>query len=129
MSILITRPSPAGEALVSRLRALGQVAWSFPLIEFVAGRELPTLADRLATLTENDLVLPFHSTPSPLLTPSSSGMAETGLRRRAISRLAAPRRSPFIPLAGSIFVIHWIGKSAKPCYNYLNYKILRANAR
>lgn len=41
MSILITRPSPA-EALVSRLRALGQVAWSFPLIEFVAGRELPT---------------------------------------------------------------------------------------
>lgn len=29
MSILITRPSPAGEALVSRLRALGQVAWSF----------------------------------------------------------------------------------------------------
>lgn len=73
MSILITRPSPAGEALVSRLRALGQVAWSFPLIEFVAGRELPTLADRLATLTENDLVLPFHSTPSPLLTPSSSG--------------------------------------------------------
>ncbi|HAU6531213.1 TPA: uroporphyrinogen-III synthase, partial [Salmonella enterica] len=27
MSILITRPSPAGEALVSRLRALGQVAW------------------------------------------------------------------------------------------------------
>lgn len=56
MSILITRPSPAGEALVSRLRALGQVAWSFPLIEFVAGRELPTLADRLATLTENDLV-------------------------------------------------------------------------
>ncbi|EAN1150969.1 uroporphyrinogen-III synthase, partial [Salmonella enterica] len=56
MSILITRPSPAGEALVSRLRALGQVAWSFPLIEFVAGRELPTLADRLATLTKNDLV-------------------------------------------------------------------------
>lgn len=34
MSILVTRPSPAGEQLVSRLRALGQVAWSFPLIEF-----------------------------------------------------------------------------------------------
>ncbi len=29
MSILITRPSPAGEALVSRLRALGQVAGVF----------------------------------------------------------------------------------------------------
>lgn len=34
MSILVTRPSPAGEELVSRLRTLGQVAWSFPLIEF-----------------------------------------------------------------------------------------------
>lgn len=128
MSILITRPSPA-EALVSRLRALGQVAWSFPLIEFVAGRELPTLADRLATLAENDLVF--------ALSQHAVAFAHAQLQRdgrnwpvaRAISRLAAPRRSPFIPLAGSIFVIHWIGKSAKPCYNYLNYKILRANAR
>ena len=34
MSILVTRPSPAGEELVSRLRTLGQVARSFPLIEF-----------------------------------------------------------------------------------------------
>lgn len=34
MSILVTRPSPAGEELVSRLRTLGQVAWHFPLIEF-----------------------------------------------------------------------------------------------
>lgn len=38
MSILVTRPSPAGEQLVSRLRALGQVAWSFPLIEFSRSR-------------------------------------------------------------------------------------------
>lgn len=129
MSILITRPSPAGEALVSRLRALGQVAWSFPLIEFVAGRELPTLADRLATLTENDLVFALSQHAVAFAHAQLQRMAETGLRRRAISRLAAPRRSPFIPLAGSIFVIHWIGKSAKPCYNYLNYKILRANAR
>lgn len=29
MSILVTRPSPAGEQLVSRLRALGQVAQVF----------------------------------------------------------------------------------------------------
>ena len=43
MSILVTRPSPAGEELVSRLRTLGKVAWSFPLIEFTPGRELPTL--------------------------------------------------------------------------------------
>ena len=34
MSILVTRPLPQGEELVSRLRALGRVAWSFPLIEF-----------------------------------------------------------------------------------------------
>lgn len=46
MNILVTRPSPAGEQLVSRLRALGQVAWSFPLIEFsLAGSSLrsPTI--------------------------------------------------------------------------------------
>lgn len=29
MSILVTRPSPAGEELVSRLRTLGQVARIF----------------------------------------------------------------------------------------------------
>lgn len=29
MSILVTRPSPAGEELVSRLRTLGQVACIF----------------------------------------------------------------------------------------------------
>ncbi|MGQ7073758.1 hypothetical protein ACUN90_18760, partial [Escherichia sp. SP-MK2] len=45
MSILVTRPSPAGEELVSRLRTLGQVAWHFPLIEFSPGRQLPQLAD------------------------------------------------------------------------------------
>ncbi|POT54574.1 uroporphyrinogen-III synthase [Citrobacter amalonaticus] len=56
MSILVTRPSPAGEELVSRLRTLGQEAWSFPLIEFTPGRQLATLADQLATLTANDLV-------------------------------------------------------------------------
>ncbi|WP_253380400.1 uroporphyrinogen-III synthase [unidentified bacterial endosymbiont] len=56
MSILVTRPSPAGEHLVSRLRALGQVAWSFPLIEFSPGRELPTLANALNTLHDGDLL-------------------------------------------------------------------------
>ncbi len=29
MSILVTRPSPAGEELVSRLRTLGQVGLAF----------------------------------------------------------------------------------------------------
>lgn len=45
MSILVTRPSPAGEELVSRLRTLGQVAWHFPLIEFSPGQQLPQLAE------------------------------------------------------------------------------------
>lgn len=63
MSILVTRPSPAGEELVSRLRTLGLVAWSFPLIEFTPGRELPLLPERLARLGANDLafVLSQHA--------------------------------------------------------------------
>ncbi|END6714752.1 uroporphyrinogen-III synthase [Escherichia albertii] len=56
MSILVTRPSPAGEELVSRLRALGQVAWHFPLFEFSPGRQLPQLADQLTALGEGDLL-------------------------------------------------------------------------
>ncbi|VYU54205.1 uroporphyrinogen-III synthase [Metakosakonia massiliensis] len=56
MNILVTRPSPAGDILVSRLRALGRAAWSFPLIEFSPGRELHTLPARLATLDANALV-------------------------------------------------------------------------
>lgn len=34
MTILVTRPSPAGEQLVTRLRALGRVAYHAPLIDF-----------------------------------------------------------------------------------------------
>ena len=56
MSILVTRPLPQGEALVSRLRAMGRVAWSFPLIEFTPGRELPVLGDHLAHLGSDDLL-------------------------------------------------------------------------
>jgi uroporphyrinogen-III synthase len=56
MSILVTRPSPQGEELVSRLRALGREAWSFPLIEFSPGRELLQLPKHLAALGENDLL-------------------------------------------------------------------------
>ena len=55
MTILVTRPSLQGEELVSRLRSLGQVAWSFPLIEFTPGRELNTLSQRLKTLGDGDL--------------------------------------------------------------------------
>lgn len=56
MNILVTRPSPTGEMLVSRLRALGQVAWSFPLIEFTPGGELNTLPERLSVLGKDDMV-------------------------------------------------------------------------
>ncbi|MGG4734933.1 uroporphyrinogen-III synthase [Leclercia adecarboxylata] len=56
MSILVTRPSPAGDQLVSRLRTLGQVAWSFPLIEFSPGRELPLLTSHLTTLQAGDML-------------------------------------------------------------------------
>ncbi|WP_413499686.1 uroporphyrinogen-III synthase [Buttiauxella gaviniae] len=56
MTILVTRPSPAGDELVSRLRALGQVAYSFPLIEFSPGRQLEKLPGMLASLNEGDLV-------------------------------------------------------------------------
>ena len=56
MSILVTRPLPQGEELVSRLRALGRVAWSFPLIEFTPGRELATLPRQLAALGADDLL-------------------------------------------------------------------------
>jgi len=56
MSILVTRPSPAGDELVSRLRTLGQVAWSFPLIEFSPGRELPLLTSHLASLQAGDML-------------------------------------------------------------------------
>lgn len=56
MSILVTRPLPQSEELVSRLRALGHVAWSFPLIEFTPGRELPALSGQLAALSAGDLL-------------------------------------------------------------------------
>ena len=57
MSILVTRPSPQGEELVSRLRALGREAWSFPLIEFTPGRELAQLSGHLAALGKGDLLI------------------------------------------------------------------------
>lgn len=73
MSILVTRPSPAGEELVSRLRTLGQVAWSFPLIEFAPGRELPTLAPVFRRSPKTIWSSHSRSTPSPLPMPSFSG--------------------------------------------------------
>jgi len=56
MTILVTRPSPAGEQLVSRLRALGRVAFHLPLIAFSPGRDLPSLPQRLQQLKAGDLL-------------------------------------------------------------------------
>ncbi|CAO95257.1 uroporphyrinogen-III synthase [Erwinia tasmaniensis] len=56
MSILVTRPAPAADELVSRLRLQGRVAWSFPLIEFTPGTQLDRLPDRLEALEAGDLV-------------------------------------------------------------------------
>lgn len=56
MSILVTRPSPSGELLVSRLRTLGRVAYHSPLIEFAPGRELAVLPNLLSSLNQHDLV-------------------------------------------------------------------------
>lgn len=80
MTILVTRPSPAGEELVSRLRALGQVAYSFPLIEFYPGRQLECLPGLLADLRTDDLVfiLSRHVVryANPLLTKKGIGWPE-----------------------------------------------------
>lgn len=41
MTILVTRPSPTGEQLVTRLRKLGYNAWHSPLIEFSLDENSP----------------------------------------------------------------------------------------
>ncbi|OTA17825.1 Uroporphyrinogen III synthase HEM4 [Xenorhabdus vietnamensis] len=56
MSILITRPAPAGEELVKRLRAIGKSAFSAPLIEIHPGADLPLLSQKLQWLSAGDLV-------------------------------------------------------------------------
>ncbi|VAX76966.1 Uroporphyrinogen-III synthase [Serratia symbiotica] len=56
MTILVTRPSPAGLHLVNRLRALGRVAYHAPLIDFRPGCDLPKLAQTLLQLKIGDLV-------------------------------------------------------------------------
>ncbi|MFT8212126.1 MAG: uroporphyrinogen-III synthase [Symbiopectobacterium sp.] len=56
MTILVTRPSPAGEALVERLRKLGHPACHSPLIDFSPGSGLPSLPARLAALRDGDMV-------------------------------------------------------------------------
>ncbi|QDX28640.1 uroporphyrinogen-III synthase [Dickeya poaceiphila] len=57
MTILVTRPSPAGEQLVARLRMAGLQAYHSPLIEFSPGSELPQLPSMLQALHPSDVVL------------------------------------------------------------------------
>lgn len=56
MTILVTRPSPAGEQLVARLAMMGFQAHHSPLIEFSPGRELLQLPARLNALPSGSLV-------------------------------------------------------------------------
>ncbi|WP_387691898.1 uroporphyrinogen-III synthase [Photorhabdus sp. RM71S] len=56
MSILVTRPAPAGEELVRKLQAAGKTAFSAPLINIHPGSELPQLAEKLNHLNTCDMV-------------------------------------------------------------------------
>ncbi|ABF14120.1 uroporphyrinogen-III synthase [Candidatus Palibaumannia cicadellinicola] len=56
MSILVTRPSPAGEKLVEKLRAYGKLAWHLPLIRFLPGMDLPMLGRHFMALCQDDLL-------------------------------------------------------------------------
>ncbi len=56
MKILVMRPSPAGEFLVNKLRAIGQIAYYMPLIHFSPGCDLPQLPHALMQLNIGDLV-------------------------------------------------------------------------
>lgn len=56
MTILVLRPSPAGEALVELLRQHKINACHTPLIEFGEGRELNRLQNKLSRLNAGDLL-------------------------------------------------------------------------
>lgn len=75
MTILVTRPSPAGEMLVSRLRTLGRVAFHSPLIEFAPGNQLESLPNLLSSLNQQDLVF--------LLSQHAVNYADRTLRQSA----------------------------------------------
>ncbi|QTF06739.1 uroporphyrinogen-III synthase [Brenneria izadpanahii] len=92
MTILVTRPSPAGEQLVARLRKLGYSAYHSPLIEFSPGGELAQLPSMLARLRPGDLLfaLSRHAVDyaDPLLTRRGAGWPQN-LSYYAIGRTTA----------------------------------------
>ena len=69
MTILVTRPEPAATELASRLRTLGKLAWSLPLIEFTPGRDLESLPQQLAALKSGDLVFLLSQQVMPFAHP------------------------------------------------------------
>ncbi|MFP1727015.1 uroporphyrinogen-III synthase [Lonsdalea quercina] len=77
MTILVTRPSPAGEQLVSRLCQAGLTAYHCPLIEFTMGRELPQLPAMLNTLQPGDLVFALSNQAVKFAQPA---LSQAGLR-------------------------------------------------
>lgn len=92
MSILVTRPSPASDQLVSRLRSRGQVAWALPLIEFTPGRQLDLLPIRLRALAPQDLVFILSQQAVHYAHPAITQAGEAwpaGLNYYAIGRSTA----------------------------------------
>ncbi|URJ25056.1 uroporphyrinogen-III synthase [Candidatus Blochmannia ocreatus (nom. nud.)] len=57
MTILVTRPSPYGEKLVSKLLSFGKKAFHLPLIYFSTGKTLYLLEKQLNLLSKGDLLL------------------------------------------------------------------------
>lgn len=62
MTVLVTRPSPAGEALVQLLQEQQIPAIHTPLITFAMGRELEQLPQKLNALQAGDLVFAVSQT-------------------------------------------------------------------
>lgn len=59
MYILVTRPLPEANVLVSNLIKLGYQAYSMPLIHFLPGKDLNILSFKLNKLNKNDYIFMF----------------------------------------------------------------------
>lgn len=105
MTILVTRPSPAGEELVSRLIAQGKMAYSFPLIAFSPGSQLAGLPAKLAALPADSLVFVLSQQVIQFAHPqlSQSGVGWPG----ALSWFAIGRSTALALQAVSRLRIHF----------------------
>lgn len=129
MTILVTRPSPAGEQLVSRLRALGRVAYHAPLIDFSPGHDLPKLPALLQEMQAGDLVFALSQNAvryaNPLLKRNNLSWP-TQLSYYAIGRGTALA----LHTASRLHVTFppWV-KRVRCCYHCLICKNCRAKKR